>query len=35
MTEKAKPAKGAYGWESSGEEYIKIKVDSNGVLLTS
>lgn len=35
MSEKSKPAKGFYGWESSEEEYLKIKVDENGVLLTN
>jgi len=35
MSEKAKPPKGSYGWYSTNEEWVRISVDSLGVLQTS
>lgn len=35
MTIKTLPSKGVYGYESSTENLIKIKVDNNGVVNTT
>ncbi len=34
MTEKALPSQGTHGYETSSKQYIKIKVDNNGVVNT-
>jgi len=35
MTIKALPATGAWGWDSTNEVYVRIKVGSTGVLETN
>jgi len=35
MSEEALVSAAAYGWEPTGEEAVRFKVDSDGVLATS